>query len=317
MTDRDPERSSNHFSPTEAFSVLGNETRLQIIHSLGASEGPRSFTELRDEIGLRQGGQFNYHLSKLTGHFVAKTEEGYELKTAGRRVFEAILSGVVTDERIVKPATTAFPCPYCGTSIVVTYHEERLELHCTECAGFYDVRSRPVGTKELADPAEYSYLGSLRLPPAGLIDRTPTEILSAAFIWCYPEWLSMAWGVCPRCAGRVDTTVVVCEEHQDGSIVCDTCHMRQQVRFESMCTNCRFEVSSSLVMHLFAKTEIIAFAATRGYNPIADALDWGWEYEEEIISVDPFEGRFTFTIDGDTITVTVDDDLDITDVDCR
>jgi hypothetical protein len=36
--------------------------------------------------------------------------------------------------------------------------------------------------------------------------------------------------------------------------------------------------------------------------------------EEDVISVDPFEARFTFTIDGDAITLTVDEDLTVTAV---
>lgn len=34
-------------------------------------------------------------------------------------------------------------------------------------------------------------------------------------------------------------------------------------------------------------------------------------YEEEIISRDPFRGRFTFAADGDTLAVTVDEDYTV------
>ncbi|MFB6206666.1 MAG: ArsR/SmtB family transcription factor, partial [Haloglomus sp.] len=84
-------------SPDEAFGVLGNETRIQILQTLGEADGPLSFTELRDRVGIRQGSQFNYHLDKLVGHFVRKTDDGYELRLAGRRVIYAVLSEAVTE----------------------------------------------------------------------------------------------------------------------------------------------------------------------------------------------------------------------------
>lgn len=47
-----------------------------------------SFTELRERVGVRQGAQFNYHLDKLVGHFVTKTDGGYSLRPTGHRVIE-------------------------------------------------------------------------------------------------------------------------------------------------------------------------------------------------------------------------------------
>lgn len=36
--------------------------------------------------------------------------------------------------------------------------------------------------------------------------------------------------------------------------------------------------------------------------------------EEEIFGTDPFEARFTFTVDGDALTLTVDDNLNVVNV---
>jgi len=38
------------------------------------------------------------------------------------------------------------------------------------------------------------------------------------------------------------------------------------------------------------------------------------DYEETVVSREPFEARFTFTVDGDAITLTVGDDLSVVDV---
>ena len=60
--------------PAEAFSVVGNETRLAILEALWAApERPVTFSELRSRVGMADSAQCNYHLYRLTGQFVAKT----------------------------------------------------------------------------------------------------------------------------------------------------------------------------------------------------------------------------------------------------
>jgi hypothetical protein len=88
---------SERLSPDDAFATLGNETRLGILQTLGRAGEDLSFSVLRDRVGVEDSGQFNYHLEQLVGHFVRKTEDGYQLRRAGRRVVEAVLSGAVTD----------------------------------------------------------------------------------------------------------------------------------------------------------------------------------------------------------------------------
>jgi hypothetical protein len=300
---------SEALSPDEAFSVLGNETRVRMLQTLGAAEGPLSFTELRDRVGIRQGAQFNYHLDKLVGHFVRKGEEGYALRQAGRRVVEAVLSGAITDDPTVeRTVVEAWPCPYCGAPTEVAFREERVERYCTECPGLYDesaTRALP-GVR-----AEYGNLGVLDLPPAGVQGRSAEEILGTAFTWSYAEWLVAANDVCPRCAAPMDRSVTVCERHDTDASLCARCGRRQAAAFRVECENCNVTHASIVSMHLAASTELLAFLTARGVNPLADPWDWGWEYDEEIRSMEPFEGQFTFTVDGDSITLTVDDDLDV------
>lgn len=124
-------------APDQAFAALGNETRIEILRALGDVEQPLSFSELHDRIEMRDSSQFNYHLEKLVGHFVRKSEAGYALRRAGRRVIEAVLSGAVTQAPVVGRTEVDHPCHLCGAPIEVTFHEERVELYCTTCAGTY------------------------------------------------------------------------------------------------------------------------------------------------------------------------------------
>lgn len=67
-------------------------------------------------------------------------------------------------------------------------------------------------------------------------------------------------------------------------------------------------------MYLLADPSLLAFVTARGYNPFAEEGAWAWDYDEEIISTDPFEGRFTFAIDGDALVLTVNEDFSVIDV---
>jgi hypothetical protein len=290
-------------SPDEVFALLGNETRFAILRTLAAAEGPVSFTDLRNWVGIRQGGQFNYHLDKVVGHFVDKDEAGYVLRQTGKRVVEAVLSGTLTEDPVLEPTVVeSWPCPYCGAPCEIRFREEHVARRCTSCPGLYG--QRDTGGRWPGD------LGALHLPPAGIAGRDAQTVLESAFTWSYAEWLVAAKGVCPRCSARVDHTLLVCEEHADGE-VCDACGRRKAVGFRSACKNCDTTLESVLSMHLAASPEVLAFLTTHGVDPLTDSWDWGWDYEEGVVSTDPFEGRFRFTVDGDELTLTVDEDLEV------
>lgn len=302
-------------SPDEAFSVLGDETRMDIVQNLGEAGGAVPFTELRDHVGLQQGSQFNYHLNKLVGHFVEKTDDGYDLTQQGRRVVEAILSGAVTESPVLEPTALDQACYHCGAAVEVGYLQERVGLYCTECDGNYgDSADRD----DVVDDTESGLLGYLRLPPAGVQGRSAEEVLAAAFTWGDLQFMARGSGICPRCSAALEGSVEVCTEHDPGDGICEECNNRYAVQHHAHCTNCIYETAGLFMLSLLATTELLAFLTARGLNPISasselDVYAVTGDYEEEVVSVDPFEARFTFTADGDSITLTVDDDLEVVD----
>ena len=70
-------------SPEEAFSVLGNRARLEILQTLGEADDTLAYSELFARMEYDDSGNFSYHLDKLVGHFVAKTDAGYVLRRPG------------------------------------------------------------------------------------------------------------------------------------------------------------------------------------------------------------------------------------------
>jgi len=302
-------------APDDAFSLLGNETRVQILEALADEPEPLSFSTLHDRVDMRDSGQFNYHLDKLVGHFVAASDDGYELRRAGGRVVEAILSGAVTEDPVLERQPVEDRCHLCGGAVEVSFEQEQLAAYCTNCAGMYSGDHVP----EAADvPAEYGFLGYLYIPPAGVQDRTPTELHRAARTWHLSERLPAASGVCPRCSATVETRARVCEDHDAAEGRCPTCDNRYAVGHSIRCTNCPFFQSGVFAVALVGNTALLDFLTDHGVNPIAPASERFNEvvmdYEEEVHGTDPLEATFTFTADGDSLTLSVEDAGELTDV---
>ena len=306
------ETHSSTLSPDDAFSALGNETRMDILRTLGGADGQLAFSELYDSVDISDSGQFSYHLDKLVGHFVRKTDDGYELRHAGRRVIEAVLSGAITENAVLEPVSTDYPCPFCGTDVEVSYGEERRLFRCPECPGVV----RGGGTMEPTGDLPTGTIDVGYLPPAGLEDRSPSELITTSSTWNVIERVGMSNGVCPRCAGRVEHSVQVCEEHSDTGI-CDHCNRRHAVSIFSQCQTCLHKKGGMFQRFLLAEPELRSFWDSRGidlFAPSPEDAHYFVGYDEEVLSVDPFKARFSFTADGDTLTLTVNDDLDIVDV---
>lgn len=296
--------------PDEAFTVLGNELRMRIVSELGAVEDPLSFTELRDRVGMRQGGQFNYHLDKLVGHFVEKTDAGYALRQPGRAVVQAVLSGAVTENRVIEPAEVAFACLLCGGPVLVGYHAERVELYCTECAGQYEEKG---GIPPSFDGAG-GYLGHYTLTPAGAENRSPFELLEASSLWAHLENVALANGLCMRCGGKVETELSVCELHEPEGERCPTCSNRHAVQVDRACQSCGFAKGGMAINILGTRRELRRFVAEQGIDPIVEGYKWGWDCEEEVHSIDPFRADFTFEVDDASITLHTIAELEVVDV---
>ncbi|MFC4450424.1 DUF7347 domain-containing protein [Halorussus aquaticus] len=104
---------ANSEDVTDALEVLGNEIRVSILRELADADGPLSFTELRERVGIRDTGKFNYHLTKLCSYFVRDTEGGYELGHAGSRVVAAADPHAAAEASGESTAAEE-TCPVCG-----------------------------------------------------------------------------------------------------------------------------------------------------------------------------------------------------------
>ena len=300
-------------SPDDAFSTLGNETRVQILRELGAADGPLSFSSLYERTTLSDSAQFNYHLDKLVEHFVRKTDSGYALGPPGRRVIEAILSGAVTEDPELERTPVADNCQSCDRQLEIQWQDGSVEMFCSDCRGRWDQSWGRVGGPKQAD---VGYLGRLPFPPAGIQNRTPAEILQAAYTWMNLELLSVANGLCPRCAGTIETDLSVCEDHNAGDGPCPVCRTNYAVRLTGHCRNCIYSTGCAAAWGLLPSPELLTFLFEHDINPFAltsaHRLDMVLnEYNETVRSTDPLRATFEFTVDGDSLCLTVEDSLDV------
>lgn len=167
---------------------------------------------------------------------------------------------------------------------------------------------------------EYGRLGAFRLPPAGLEGRTPSEVFRTAVVWGGLELRSVASRIRPRCTAPLSVSLDVCRDHRPTAGLCDRCGDRHAVKARFSCTNCPYGVCGAAVVALLNDDDVLASLVDHGVNPVEPASPATYnaaimEYDEELRSVDPFEARFTLSVDGDALAVTVDGDLTVVAVD--
>jgi endogenous inhibitor of DNA gyrase (YacG/DUF329 family) len=298
-------------SPPEAFSMLANETRIEILQALWERrDEPVAFSELHADVDVDRGN-FNYHLSKLAEHFVRQTQAGYELREAGKAVIRAVLAGTITHDPRIEPTDLGVPCPLCGGAIEFSYADEFITVRCTSCAGVMggDV---PSGT-----------FMHHTFPPAGLQGRHGIEVLEAARVHYETDLVTMLQGVCPECGGTVDRSIHVCAEHEtDGDGMCTACGSVPDIWVEHVCANCSYSRWCVIWLPILFHPAVIAFVYER--QPFESFLElrrlfWvdpGYidGIERSVVSEAPLEVEVRVPFDGDEIRVTVDEELRTKDV---
>jgi len=278
MTDDDAVRS-----PEAAFSLLSNATRFSILRALyEADERSLSFSALRERTGVRDSGQFNYHLGKLVGVFVRETDEGYALRYAGRRVIGAVLSGAYTREVTVDPIPVDGRCFDCGGRLEATYRDERARIGCVDC----DLSVTEYGV------------------PPGLVEGYEREQLPYVFDrWIRVQMAQFFAGFCPRCLGQIRTTLG--SEQDEDLGVPGLTHECDRCGFSSLSV-----VGAAVVDH----PAVVAFHHDHGVDlretPLWE-LDWLFSVRHEFLSADPPRVRVVIPLDDEELLVTVDADATV------
>ncbi|MDZ7702189.1 MAG: ArsR family transcriptional regulator [Halobacteriales archaeon] len=267
--------------PADAFALIGDEIRLSILEALWRLETPARFSDVRQAADVADSAHFNYHLGKLRGTFVRKADSGYELRTAGQRVVQAVLAGSFT-EHPEREIAIDDECTLCGGALAARYADELLSIECEDCGHRH---------------GEYPF------PPGGFHDRTDAEVLEAfdqrvRHLHCLAKD-----GVCPECNGRMETEVV-----QD-----DGCCLGVGLRVDHHCQQCGHTVCSAIGLGLLDHSRVASFYEDHGVS-LSDTPYWQlrWCVDDAPVTVleeDPWRFRVEMTLDGETLRVEVDGDL--------
>lgn len=279
------DREDGVLSPDEAFGLLGNETRMAILEAVWESSAETvPFSDIRDRLGNPDSGQFNYHLDKLTGHFLASVEGGYELTQAGREVVRAVLAGTITERRETAPVGLDEACVDCGGPLVARYDEYGI-VECGDCG-------RTVMWNEF--------------PPAGLDGRTMAEAARAFDRWTQRRFRLAMDGVCPNCAASMERTVLGVDADDTDGIA--TMHR---------CGNCKYEARAPLFGHVVDEPAVVSFYHDRGVDltemPYWEVRSLARDFTERVVSAEPLEVEVTIPDDDDVLRVVLDEELAVTE----
>ena len=279
-------RTESRVLPAEVFATLGNDTRVDILRALlelGADEEPVSFTDLFERVDIDDSANFNYHLRQLTGHFVKRSDDGYEFRYPGRKVVSAIFTGTLTERAQVGFFPVEGTCYDCDGDLHGWYVDDTLTVGCADC-----------GAIQVSYP----------FPSGGLDDRTTDELMQAFHHYVRHHYCLAADGVCPECTGAVETTLVRDPDEED-----------LDVAVEHVCGRCNYRLRSTVGVTLLDHAETLLFFSERGVDLNTEPF-WGfdWCVSDElttVVSEDPLRVRLSLPCDGDELQVVVDEAVNV------
>ncbi|MFD1645077.1 DUF7351 domain-containing protein [Haloarchaeobius litoreus] len=178
--------------PADAFERLGHEIRLATIEALAEQRreswlphGLR-FSELREAVGVRDTGQFNYHLDQLRGSFVSQFGDEYVLTNAGFELAGALRAGTFdqTAGQVERRAELDHTCPICADSLDAVYEHGYLRVLCPD----------------------HGRILTTTLPPAAVRGRELSTVVDLANARTRDQVQRVRAGACPHCWGRSTVT---------------------------------------------------------------------------------------------------------------
>lgn len=306
---------------SEAFSLLGNETRLGILLAIWEEQVPLAednavpFSRIYERVAIEDRGNCSYHLDKLEGRFIIQHAErgGYELLIPGLKLVRTIVAGTGISDAELEPTEIDQPCPRCGGRTRIFYRWGVVFLQCTECPG-----TAPPSTE--ID----GLLTAVYFEPAGVADRTPEELHTASVAAALQQARSFFDGICPTCSGPVDGRLVACENHDTTDGHCGACGGFEPVAARWECRICknfgggtlrRVALFHPAVVSLYDAHGISTRVRADDHEAAREVYEHLNGHEIELVSADPPRAAVTVRLGDDAVRLTVDETTQIVDVD--
>lgn len=275
--------------PTEVFDLVSNSTRVEILRALARAHADAptdpglEYAELRGAVGVRDKGNFNYHLDRL-GDLVVKRSDGYRISRVGMGIVSAISSGVFDSEWTWGPVDAPGDCLFCDDSVELRYEDGLLWLAC--------------GTDDHSLP--------LSVPPS-VLDSHPKDDVIERIAFLEHQWIELTrQGICSECKGYVDGEI------EFGGARRDHYHYRGH------CHRCGFQHGIPVGVFLTAHPAVRNFYYERGVDVRTTpfwTLDFYTPGGETVLSEDPLRLRVDVRHAGETLSLTLDRDGSVVSTD--
>ena len=224
-------------------------------------------------------------MKKLRGHFVEKTEEGYQLNYAGAEMAASILTGVYTDSETLGPVELDSTCIDCDGTAIGRYEDGILSVVCEN------------------DHLLFQW----GLPPNAAADATVEKLVElATTLVVHAVELSLL-GTCPKCYDTMTTAIEPVEP------------ARFAPRFYANCETCGGIIVGPIGFCLFSHPDVNAFYH-RHERSVRSSYLWELEFAGNDGSlVEAVEGeddcnRLSFRLDDEELCLTIDETAHVTDV---
>lgn len=291
------DREDRATDPSEVFGAVANGTRFDILRAVrdltktGAGDATATFADVRAEAGVRDSGQFNYHLRELIPRFVRETDEGYGVTHAGSQLVGAVVSGVYTDDETAVEARPVGDCPSCGGTVEAGYDDGQMHIDCVDCE---------VTITDMA------------APPVLAASYDADELPEACSRFLVSEIESINRGFCGNCSGRVDATVERPANPPEG--------------FEGFhgvvheCRECGATVHSVLGAAVIDHPAVVSLFHDAGIDVRRTPI---WELDAllatpgERVSEDPLRVKVTVEVGDEALDLVLDEALDVVEYERR
>lgn len=272
---------------TDAVALVSDETRAGILVALATShrEAPRSptlrFSDLRRRVGHDDPGNFNYHLKRLTGGLVRKTDDGYRLSDVGQRFVGTLLSGRFDPAADVAVSDVELPCLVCGGPVVASYERGLLRVACE---------------------ADHEFRANVG--PSMLADRSVEEAVRVALQRSLFEWRSAAEGVCPLCDGPTSVEV----ESRDPS--------EPPVVYRAICRRCGLLLHNTADGCVLDHPAVVSLCYEHGIDVRTDTWTALADHvgPSELVSDDPLRVDVEVAVDGESLVGSLDASATVAEV---